>query len=120
MIILLLAVILTVLCFIVCKRTVIKPLEKTHETLQHIVDEISDNRGDLTRRIEVKGTDEVGQMGKGINEFIEALQRTMKSIISNSSGMLDASSIKTKFFSPENVRITLSPVSVDTLSLLVR
>lgn len=85
LIILLLAVILTVLCFIVCKRTVIKPLEKTHETLQHIVDEISDNRGDLTRRIEVKGTDEVGQMGKGINEFIETLQRTMKSIISNSS-----------------------------------
>jgi len=84
-IILVLAIVVAVLCFVICRSSVIKPLEKTHETLQYIVNEISDNRGDLTQRIDVKGTDEVGQMGQGINEFIDVLQRTMKSIISNSS-----------------------------------
>lgn len=83
-IILIFGVILAVGCIVVCRSAVIQPLEKTHDTLKYIVNEISENKGDLTRRIEIKSKDEVGQMGEGINEFIDSLQRTMKSIITNS------------------------------------
>jgi len=85
MLMLILGVIMAVFSFVICMLTVIRPLEKTHKTLKWIVDEILENRGDLTRRIEIKGKDEVGQMGKGINEFIDALQRIMKIIINNST-----------------------------------
>lgn len=79
-----LGVIMAVFSFVICMLTVIRPLEKTNKTLNSIVAEIEGNKGNLTRRIDAKSKDEVGQMGKGINGFIDALQRTMKSIIDNS------------------------------------
>lgn len=82
---LVLGVIMAIFSFAVCMLTVIKPLENTSKTLKSIVDDILENKGNLTRRIQIEGKDEVGLMGDGINEFIDVLQRTMKSIINNSS-----------------------------------
>ncbi len=84
-IMLMLAVLLTIFSAIVCMFEVIRPLEKTNKMLRSMVDELLAGKGDLTRRIDVKGRDEVSQMGKGINSFIEALQGTMKTITQNST-----------------------------------
>ena len=81
---LLLAVVLTAVILFICIFEVIKPIEKTNKTLKSIVDEIIAGKGDLTRRVDANGKDEVAQMGQRINGFIEALQDTMKKITEQS------------------------------------
>lgn len=78
-----LGIVVAVFCFIICRRFVTKPLENTSKTLKKIVDDIVAEKGDLTERVEINSKDEIGQMASGINEFIEALQRTMKTIVDN-------------------------------------
>ncbi len=80
-----LALVMAFICSVICKKSVIKPLEDSSNTLKSIVDDISSSQGDLTRRIAIDSKDEVGQMGNGINEFISTLQGAMKSIVSNST-----------------------------------
>lgn len=78
-----LGIVVAVFCFIICRRFVTKPLENTSKTLKKIVEDIVAEKGDLTERVEINSKDEIGQMASGINEFIEALQRTMKTIVDN-------------------------------------
>ncbi|MBE5939437.1 MAG: methyl-accepting chemotaxis protein [Lachnospiraceae bacterium] len=54
--------------------SVSKPAKKVSRQLDEIVQDIVDNKGDLTARINVKSKDEIGNMAKGINGFIENLQ----------------------------------------------
>lgn len=76
---------LTIFTIGLCMAEIIKPMEKTSKELKNIVDDIVAGKGDLTKRIDVKGKDEIALMGNGINSFIEALQNVMKTIISNST-----------------------------------
>lgn len=82
--IIVLSIILTIASIVICRESITQPLVKTNKALKEIVDEIIAENGDLTKRIDVDRTDEIGQMGSGINEFIDALQRTMKIIVNNS------------------------------------
>ncbi len=79
-----LGIAVAVFCFLGCRLMVTKPLRKTSDTLKSIVDEIVNEKGDLTRRVDIQSKDEIGLMASGINEFIDALQRTMKTIVNNS------------------------------------
>ncbi len=47
--------------------------------------------GDLTRSITVSGTDAVGQMGEGLEQFFQALRKNMVQISSSASSLSDAS-----------------------------
>ena len=48
--------------------------------LNEIVDGIKNNAGDLTKRVTTVGRDEIGQLGRGVNVFIDTLQEIMKQI----------------------------------------
>ena len=63
---------------------VIKPLKKIDKELGVIIDEINQDRGDLTKRININRKDEIGKVATNINVFIEKLQSIMQKIISNS------------------------------------
>lgn len=69
--------------FIVIKQF-IKPLRQQVRELHAIIEEINAGQGDLTKRIVVKGNDEIAQSSEGINQFIETLQNIMSKIITNS------------------------------------
>ncbi|GAA5417401.1 hypothetical protein Pryu01_02464 [Paraliobacillus ryukyuensis] len=66
-------------------RTIIRPLKKTNKELGTIIQKLENNEGDLTERINYEAKDEVGQMVKGINRFLETLQHAMISIKSGST-----------------------------------
>ncbi|MDO5522142.1 MAG: methyl-accepting chemotaxis protein [bacterium] len=59
---------------------VIKPVKNTQKILSEIINEIEQNNGDLTKRIDVSTMDEVGELIVGVNSFIEQLQTIMKTI----------------------------------------
>ena len=74
------AVIGVVLAIIVTTAEIAKPLERMKNELNEIVDGIKNNAGDLTKRVTTVGRDEIGQLGRGVNVFIDTLQDTMKQI----------------------------------------
>lgn len=68
-------------------RTVVKPIKNTTGQLEQIIQEIQAGNGDLTRRVAVRSEDELGQLSKGINVFLETLQRIMGRIVIESQEM---------------------------------
>ena len=64
----------------VCILTITRPMGKMTKKLHLIIDGIKNNQGDLTERVDVHSKDEIGQLGDGINVFMENLQDIMKRI----------------------------------------
>lgn len=65
---------------VVMAKSVAKPAAKASTQLTGIIDKIQKNEGDLTERIPVRTKDEVGQLVRGINNFMEQLQGIMQKI----------------------------------------
>ncbi|MBQ8822450.1 MAG: methyl-accepting chemotaxis protein [Lachnospiraceae bacterium] len=59
---------------------IVNPLKKMNKELGEIVETINKEEGDLTRRVSVRSTDEIGKLGDGINKFVETLQVIMLQI----------------------------------------
>lgn len=68
------------LSFRMMKRTVINPLRHANTEILSIVNDIENEKGDLTKRLNVDHTDEIGTILTSMNTFIEILQKTMRSI----------------------------------------
>lgn len=73
------------LAFYLSIMTIIKPLKEVNRSLNNIICKLEEDEGDLTVRIACQSEDEIGQMAKGINHFIEILQHAMLSIKSGSN-----------------------------------
>ncbi|WP_058306138.1 methyl-accepting chemotaxis protein [Gracilibacillus massiliensis] len=71
--------------FGITMKTIIRPLKNANKSLRDIIHKLEHNQGDLTARIENNSEDEIGQMTKGINRFLETLQNAMISIKSGSN-----------------------------------
>ncbi len=80
-----LATVTNIAVFFIILTQVVNPLKKTSTKLNGIIANINAGKGDLTERVEVKGKDEIGQLGDGINNFIETLQNIMVRITDNST-----------------------------------
>ncbi len=61
-------------------KTLINPMTEIYKKLGIIVDDIKNNKGDLTARVDVGGKDEIGKIAEGINLFVETLQGIMQQI----------------------------------------
>lgn len=60
-------------------RSLVKPIQETITMLK----DISEGRGDLTKRLQAKTRDEIGDMARYFNNFIEKLQAMISSITGN-------------------------------------
>lgn len=54
-------------------------------SLKEMVVELSKGNGDLTRRLNVNSNDDLGQISRGINQFIENLQKMMLEVLQSST-----------------------------------
>ncbi len=67
---------------------VFRPLTNTVKLLG----KMTEGEGNLTIRLEDRGKDEIGQMSKGLNTFIEKLHSTIKTTQKEAKSLLDTSS----------------------------
>lgn len=79
------AIILTILAFVVCIAGITRPLGNMNKKLRVIIGNIQNNNGDLTARVPEYGKDEIGQLAAGINTFIATLQSIMDKITNHSN-----------------------------------
>lgn len=77
------AVLATTLVLLVSIVGLLKPTIKMNEKIQQVVDGIEAGKGDLTQRVVVRGNDEIGQLAKGMNTFLETLQNIMDQVTVN-------------------------------------
>ncbi len=79
------------IAIIIMLLTVIRPLKLANKQLNGIIEDIDNNNGDLTARINVKSDDEIGELVGGINVFIEKLHLIMKDIKASSDSIKESS-----------------------------
>lgn len=72
---------------LISTRKVVNPIVKTNKELKEISALINDNNGDLTKRVNVKSSDEIGQLAQGINQFLDILQNTIGKIVEGSKNL---------------------------------
>lgn len=68
-------------------RRVIGPMVLAKSEISSIIAGLDQGRGDLTQRITIRSSDEIADLGNGINTFIEKLQEILKMIIVNTRQM---------------------------------
>lgn len=83
-------VIFIVIVGFIVNKTLAKPARNASAHLSQIVEQIENNKGDLTQRIEVKSKDEIGQLASGVNGFIESLQQLMQKMQEEAEKMRDS------------------------------
>jgi len=71
---------------------IIKPINSAINVIEKIIKEISSGRGDLTKRLDVRSKDEIGNLIKWFNTFIATFQEIIINIFDNSKNLNDASS----------------------------
>ena len=89
MITLVVTVILALGMWLLTGHLILKPISKVREGLK----DIAESEGDLTRRLTVNDEDEVGELSKWFNTFMEKLQRIILDIGENADS-LNASSVE--------------------------
>ena len=74
-------VVLIIVCsFILTYRRVNKVIASISNELKKIIEDINENKGDLTARINTKTDTELSLISTGINQFIETLQVVIKDV----------------------------------------
>lgn len=66
----------------------LQPLQVLSTALQ----ELSQGEGDLTQRINIKRMDEIGELGKYVDQFLAQLQEMLKGVVENSQTLSDHAS----------------------------
>lgn len=84
---LLITVILISALFLFIQRLVSNPIDKLHAMLQ----DIAEGDGDLTKRLDDKNRDEIGELARNFNVFIEKLQGIITTITGNADTVASSS-----------------------------
>ncbi len=83
-----LAVVIAAVLGTIISRGIVKPLQATVRLLK----DISEGEGDLTKRLEIKSSDEVGELSQYFNLFVEKIQAIIQQISESAQNMKDSSS----------------------------
>lgn len=101
---------------LIVSRTIVKPAKDATKHLNTIIKGIEEGEGNLTERLNVKYSDEIGQLSAGINAFLDQLQNIMIKLRGSSEGMTAQvnsinSSIVTSEGSASDVSATMQQMS---------
>lgn len=86
-------IVILIITVMIVSKTIVKPARQSGNALRAITDKLDAGEGDLTERVPAKSKDEVGQMARGINSFIDQLQKIMQELKSESGNMAKSAEI---------------------------
>lgn len=78
---------ISALVVLIVSRTIVGPAKKATKHLNDIINGIEQGEGNLTERLQVKYSDEIGQLATGINAFLDQLQNIMLKLRGSSQNM---------------------------------
>ena len=74
-------VIVSLVVLVISYLIIVVPINKVAKSLNAIIKDIQENRGDLTKRVPVTTKDEISILAKGINQFMDILQELISNIM---------------------------------------
>ena len=87
MIINLIILAVSALVVLIVSRTIVGPAKNATRHLNNIIQGIEQGEGNLTERLQIKYSDEIGQLATGINAFLDQLQSIMLKLRGSSQNM---------------------------------
>ena len=72
-------------------RALVRPIQSTVSTLEDMLQDVANGKGDLTRRLKVTGKDEISELANWFNVFIEQFQKIIAKVAENTSTLSSAS-----------------------------
>lgn len=76
-----------IIALTVVLRRVVRPVSCAKDEISAIIAGLDQGHGDLTQRITIRSSDEIADLSRGINTFIDKLQEILKMIIENTRSM---------------------------------
>lgn len=75
-------IVTAILVLIVAHRIIVMPIQKIAQVINGMIEDIHNNRGNLTERVPVQTKDEIAMLAAGVNEFLDILQDVIGGVIS--------------------------------------
>lgn len=75
-------IVTAILVLVVAHRIIVMPIQKIAQVINGMIEDIHNNRGNLTERVPVQTKDEIAMLAAGVNEFLDILQDVIGGVIS--------------------------------------
>ena len=75
-------IVTAVLVMFIANRIIVVPIQKIAQVINGMIEDIHNNRGNLTERVPVQTKDEIATHVRGVNEFLDILQDVIGGVIS--------------------------------------
>ncbi|MBP7349599.1 MAG: methyl-accepting chemotaxis protein [Butyrivibrio sp.] len=102
--------------FLLCYFGILKKITSISNEVNHMIDKIEKNNGDLTVRIQTRTSSELIYIKNGINLFIQTLQHVMKDVKSGTVVLTDSSSIVHSRIQMATDNVTNTSAALEELS----
>lgn len=106
----------TIISIFIIYKGMLQPVKRTSQKMQQTALDISEGRGNLTERFEIKRRDEVGQLMDSINQLLEAFQKVTLRIQKTTAYMEEAANRTEVQFAASNDKITDLSAVMEELS----
>lgn len=77
-------IVTAILVLIIANRIIVTPIQKIAQVINGMIEDIHNNKGNLTERVPVQTKDEIATLASGVNEFLDILQDVIGGVISSS------------------------------------
>ena len=104
------------LFLILINKYITKPIIKANQSINSIISDIENGKGDLSKRINLSRKDEIGQLTHGMDVFIERLQGIIKNMLSSTFVLDEASMSLVEEVDCANVNIDDTSTAVQDIA----
>ena len=98
------------------QRNVISPIRKSSLELQHMIDDINRNNGNLQARITTRTRSELSILVGGMNDFLATLQNIIDKVSVSAKALADSNNQIVSMVNTANTNITESSAAMEELS----
>lgn len=75
-------IVTAVLVLMIAHRIIVMPIQKIAQVINGMIEDIHNDKGNLTERVPVQTKDEIATLAMGVNEFLDILQDVIGGVIS--------------------------------------
>lgn len=75
-------IVAAILVLVIANRIIVMPIQKIAQVINGMIEDIHNNKGNLTERVPVQTKDEIATLATGVNEFLDILQDVIGGVIS--------------------------------------
>lgn len=86
-VVIVLLIVTAALVVLIARRIIVRPIQKIAQVINEMIENIHNNRGNLNERVPVLTNDEIADLARGVNQFLDILQDVIGGVISCSDEM---------------------------------